>query len=784
MSKQEGSNTMDQKEKLYTKLMRIRYNDKLFDIFSGEDHRKSFLEVRVKDGKESYYYPILKDYIALNNIYNKPFDGVLHAKKYSFKPKVIFATYIAGISLVLTSMVGADYLEYKLRNQEIAYEMPSKEESPQDEEFVKPVKVTDQSIPNEITVDPSFYYRNGSQIMIYNNEALTAFGFNEVSIEDVRNTLKLNEQIEEKFKKIMVEFLNRVEERLPGVDLRVLNNNWKGLRYQEDLKEEGLEGGNFDLEEDIIHLKEKYINPETQEIDEEALRKVVYHELTHTLNYGKLITVDPNTSEQIQLYKFFRRTNYGESFSEGINTILTDYLLADSVENYFERETHEFDSYQITTPICYQIMKVMKDYTFYDFINKDVIYFDKKIKEHGFQNTISVLDAYFTTIANGQEEQIEIVEANELEDLLETIVTTRINLEIANQSSNFEILSMLNENPLDPERKFEIAQNILSQRQDDMIQVMSEQQKNEGLSEEEQLIKGVSTFKICGEDQTQLLDLSPKMLIIYRTFQEETPQYRLAYYGVDQECHDCETEAIVEYDWQNQLDILKVLPQMDLIIQTKIIETEDFQKKAEQKFKEQDAYYKQLLEEQHQKEVARNKAKEELRPLIVNALSEGKGDLEICRMLIGTQKNIELAMIVFGELKADRSIWYREDFSSRMITVFKSTGEGVTDSLEGSSENTHFVYKTAENEYRLGKILTTEGVTILYDYLENCPIESPETIQEMTNLTEILPEIGQYTVCMNESFLSSSEFIELMNQRSINNNQVEEEQMSTTSNQK
>ncbi len=765
---------MNRKEEYYKKLIRIRYHNKVFDIFSGENHQKTFLEVRLENGKEEYYYPILKDYIGLNNIYNKSFDGKVHSKKYSFKSKVIFASYLAGISIVITSCATKEEVEYQLQPQPLVAELiTSSTEAQKDFNRLSEALETIAQGVAEVKIDPTFYYQDGSEIMIYNNDALTAFGMEDVTFEDVRNTLAQNEKISDKYRLYMEEYLDRLEERMPQVDLRVLNNNWKILEYEEDLDNDGLDDGYFDIEDGKIHLKEEYINQETGKPDEKKLKEKVWHELTHTLNYGKIIIEDKDTSKELTLYKFFRRSNYGESFSEGFTTILTDYLLADDVETYFENENPKFGSYQITTPYCYQILKGMDNYDFYDFINKDVLYFDQKVKEYGLEDAISVLDAYFKSL----DMEIEILEMEELKELTESIFKNRIEQEINKGSSNFKILTNLSEFPLELENQFDILQEMLSTREDGMIHLLTEEEKSTGLSEEELLLRGSATVKIYRDGEQELLEVSPRMLAIYRSSSPEA-KYRLVYLGKDQEYHDCQTDEIVEFNLENQLELIQVLPQIDMTIQLSLLNNPDFVKVVDEKFEQQDQVFQQQKEELARMQAEKENLKMQLEPLIVSALDEGKGDLEICRIISENTENIDMAMTILGEYKENILIQYKspfiytEEMPNTMISMIDTNGQRVSDQINDS----YVIYKI-ENEsgisYRLGKIEEVDGQQTIYDYLGKQMVEPGGTV---LNLKDILPEVEQYGVIIKEEFFSSPEFINLMNQKLAERQEVIEEE--------
>ena len=56
--------------KEYIKLAKIRYKNTDFVVFENEHHEKVFLEVKIKNGKEKYYHPVLEDAIDLQLIFS------------------------------------------------------------------------------------------------------------------------------------------------------------------------------------------------------------------------------------------------------------------------------------------------------------------------------------------------------------------------------------------------------------------------------------------------------------------------------------------------------------------------------------------------------------------------------------------------------------------------------------------------------------------------------------------------------------------------------------------
>ncbi len=754
-----------EKKTLYTKLIRIRYNQKIFDIFGDENHQKTFLEVRIMNGKEEYYYPTLKDYIGLNNIYNKPFNGIVYSKKYSFQSKVMIATYMMGLSLIVGQSLTPNYLGYRVSRQPVTYEPPQTSIEQVVKEEIEPLEVETVSYSLE-NIDPSMYYKDGSDIMVYDNEVLTALGVSEVSFDEVRLTLEKNKKISPEYKGYMSEFLDLLEVKLPDVDLRVLNSNWADLEYVLDINEENRTDGYWSLEDKKLHLKEKYIDSATGEFDEKKFTDCRVHELVHTLNYGKLKVTNPNTSEELELYKFFQRTNHGESFSEGFTTIITDYLLSDatSIEDYFAEENSTFDAYQMTTPICYQTYKAMDNYDLYDFINKDISYFDKKATESGLEDAVLIVDTYYDTAAELDEE--DIIDTEYLNQFLEEVLEKRIKKEIEKGTSNFKILSVINDISFNHVNKFKITSECLEGRDDGMIYFLTNQEKNNGLTEEEQKQKGFSTVRIDRGEDKEALSISSRMVVIYPKEGNSTTEYRLAYLASDQEYHDFKTDEIVQPSFENYLGLFQVLPEMDILIRDSLLKDSDFIKEVDQKLEEKRESLEQYQEQKAQREAEKTQLKSELDPILSEAISAGVGDLELCRMVSENTENLSLGMDILAEYRPDSLIIYRnpvsytEDGANTMISFIHTDGIWKSD----DEVDAYVIYQTEDEtgiNYHLGKLVEENGENHLYDDRGNL-VDNTLDIGSTHQLKEVLPEIEKYSIQMKEEFLSSVEFRNLM----------------------
>ena len=761
-----------EKQESYIKLIRIRYHQKIFDIFGDKNHQKTFLEVRIENGKEVYYYPILKDYIGLNNIYNKPFNGVLNSKKYSFQSKVMIATYMMGISLIIGQGLTINNLNYELQRIPVTYEPLQESNSISVEEKTQQPEIEQLKIEEEKDsfsledIDPSMYCQDESKIMVYDNEVLTALGVPEVSFEEAHLTLDNNTKISPEHKKYMHQFLNVLEKKMPEVDLRILNSNWKDLEYAIDLDQEGEVNGSWSMYDKKLHLKKEYINSETGTFDEKRFISVLAHELVHTLNYGTLTITDPNTLEEITLTKFFQRTNYGESFSEGFTTILANYLLSDDYENYFEQENPSFSSYQETTPICYQIYKGMDNYNMYDFIDKDISYFSQKVSEEGLEDAVLVVDTYYESL-EGLEEG-DILETEELDQLLEEVLEKRIEKEVEKGSSNLKILSIVDKIPSEDYNidKWKVTREILKGREDNVLYILSDQEKNAGLTEEEQLQKGYATVRISRGEEKEPLNITPKMITIYLNEQNGIPEYRFAYLTLNQEYHDVETEEVVQLEFENSLGLFQVLPEMDVSIQTTLLKDPDFIKLVEEELEEKREEAKRYQEQYAQREQAKAELRNKLDPLINEAISIGAGDLELCRIVTENSESLTLGMEILQEYKPESLIIFKNSLSKTeemTITTLSVIHSDGTLSNDNEIDN-YIIYQTEGEEginYHLGKLVEENGESHLYDDRGNL-VTNPVNLENTYSLKEVLPDIGTYSIQVKEEFFSSPEFRSLM----------------------
>ena len=184
---------------MYKKLFTINYNNKKFVIFVDQNHYKTFLEEK----NNKLYYPLLEDYLFLNNIYNQKQDIIMDIKKFSFIPKVINKKRLISLimafelGLIPTDNYNANITNYLSNNENTNYE--------------------------EIIYNEPYSYEKSL-------EALDAY-FNHERIlkDDVVNAIDNNPNLSDYDKNICKIVLDDMLKLDPNMNLRIFYENIKDL---------------------------------------------------------------------------------------------------------------------------------------------------------------------------------------------------------------------------------------------------------------------------------------------------------------------------------------------------------------------------------------------------------------------------------------------------------------------------------------------------------------------------------------------------------------------------
>lgn len=725
---------------LYIKTLRIQYHDKIFDIFSTENHRKVFLEVHVKTDREEYYYPVFKDYLYLDRIYNKPFDGILYAKKYSFKQRIYLTTFCSITAFLLIDPMRT--MNCKLQYHSLVYD------SVRINSKTAEIGSTEHEVMESI-------------IDIYDTSVLSEYGFEPVSFEDVRSTLANNLELSSKYKNYINKFINCLEEKLHDVDLRVFNNNLKSLAIYEDLNEKDSMTGIY-----IPKLNEIYLAKDLNLLEE---KKAIFHELCHTLNYGYLSVETEGYENNILLVKKFRDDNYGIGFSEGLNTVLTSYLLSDDFEYFFDSEQRNFIDYSDTSPFCYQILRLLKeDYTLSDFISRDIHYLQSKLNNIELETVTDVLDTIH--MSSYENKEICIKSKEQFHELEQTVYLKQIE----KTEGFFEKLLIAANSTLKIEE--ETVYRILEQQPENCLVLPLREKTREQNKEDSATM--VELYK--GENE-EIYKEEFSSIVIYRRESEQGFQYYFGRYithGIDDSIiEDFTTNQAYQIEEINIIELSKFLPKANYEIQEKILRNPEFIKVLEGELEKEAELKKQYKAEIEQSLEEQKKRKEHLStiviPIIQDAIENGKQDLEICRLIVNEVTDImdiKIAMEIFTETKADCLISYFGDqltpMGTEIVIRYKEGDRHISsyDAVIYAKEDEQGIH------YEIGVGYSEEEVYDLYRE----KVDISECInQKVIKLSEIIPEIHTYNLDIEVDFFNSKEFINLIGKKITNTNELE-----------
>lgn len=360
---------MDTESKIYKKLFDIKYNNKKFTIFLGEDGKKAFLEID-KDGK--YQYPHIDDYISLYKIFNMRNPFILYnndLQKYSIgeilpihKPEhVKFKEKIkSGISFVAASLIIGNLWTSEIKN---IYEI--------EKEYLK-----QKSITVEETID-------------------NYLGTQSVSEEELINAINSNPNLNDLFKECAIELAKTIKANYPNTDNRIFYKNIKTLKVNEleDTPEKKYIEGLYRISKNEISIK-SYCKDD---------KRVIIHELAHA--YHNIINYDKG---------IYKCTIKGHSLDEAMNTKITSLVINDS-------------TYTKKRKILDYLLN-FTDYSYYDYEKYGIEKLYSMLVEKYPEIDIDYIFEYSDTIADAIDHQVIIQENQQILDILFDLATHSIDI--------------------------------------------------------------------------------------------------------------------------------------------------------------------------------------------------------------------------------------------------------------------------------------------------------------------------------------------------------------------
>ena len=153
------------------KLVRIKYNNKTFDVFVNNDNIFAFLEVKKDNEMIKYCCPKEEDYINLFNMYNNT-SSILYSKQDDSKYRTFLKAM--AISMLLTKSYSGNT---ELVSDEIV-----------EDSSIKESDVLSSGIEDFENDD---YKITGNLVVLKKTDELELIGINNVTYDELRNTLKI-----------------------------------------------------------------------------------------------------------------------------------------------------------------------------------------------------------------------------------------------------------------------------------------------------------------------------------------------------------------------------------------------------------------------------------------------------------------------------------------------------------------------------------------------------------------------------------------------------------------
>ena len=180
----------------YKKLFEIDINNKRFAIFIDNNKRKTFLEI---DNSGNYKYPLLEDFIYLNDIYNNKDIFTVYVPRFKYTEKIRVGSILLSVVLITGSLSYKFGTSYKVKYNK-------------DEESI--------AISEEYDHDKYGYL---SKFDDY-------FGYEKVSVREIEEAINNNHKLNQEFKNIAYKLLYRILSIDKDIDLRIFYENIKTLQ--------------------------------------------------------------------------------------------------------------------------------------------------------------------------------------------------------------------------------------------------------------------------------------------------------------------------------------------------------------------------------------------------------------------------------------------------------------------------------------------------------------------------------------------------------------------------
>ena len=282
---------------MFKYMFNIKLNNKCFAIFLGDDGHKAFLEVK----NTKLFYPEYKDYLLLNNVYNKKKSFISYEiHKLNFEEKALLKNTAVAVALLatVTASITKDIVK---KPEKVNEEKPALvEEEPT--HSIAPFYTEELNIPEEKKITS-------------NAELTNVLGYESISYENLIEAINACESFDIDDKARAITLVNTLYNNFTDYDFRLFYENLKSIKIEKLSDKEFLSSigkvvlGYYDVKENKICYP---IN---------ASENTRYHELLHSTQ---------NIYYKTDKANYYRFPYSCEALGEAMNAKITNLIVRDN----------------------------------------------------------------------------------------------------------------------------------------------------------------------------------------------------------------------------------------------------------------------------------------------------------------------------------------------------------------------------------------------------------------------------------------------------------------------
>lgn len=357
----------------YRKVTQFFYKGNSYNMYLDNKNRRFFLK---NDKYGNLHYITIEelvDLITQLRITSVPLAMNIKKDNSKNKIKIIPKIVIGGLAVVFsvsTLEIAISMYQSQQRIKEFEQKRINNVQSVEDYISYNDDVLENTDEEQELIVDTYLESDFLNYLYIYDMEYLDkALDYSDITIEQIKKEIKDNNKISDKFKTIMYDYCDALDEKYPNVELRVLYENIKTLEIVECDKQNLI---NKTLSIDSYGC---YIRTENKiyVLDDYEYKKgtweyqVLFHEISHCMRTSDWDKNGVKVKVQVE----------GQNFNNVITAEALNSLFTVSLFDYDERDI----AYQLQSNYHRVIIDCMDNYSLEDYINHSLSYYAKKLDE-------------------------------------------------------------------------------------------------------------------------------------------------------------------------------------------------------------------------------------------------------------------------------------------------------------------------------------------------------------------------------------------------------------------